>query len=49
MNIFEGVKSFCKEANIGQEEGSDAKIIVQRKGELPFEEDLDPLNGVKFD
>ena len=49
MNIFEGVKSFCKEANIGQEEGADAKIIIQRKGELPFEEDPDPLNGVKFD
>ena len=49
MNVYEGVKSFCKEAKIVEREGIDAKIIIQRQGELPFEEDPDPLNGVKFD
>lgn len=49
MNVYEGVKSFCKEAKIGEREGIDAKITIQRQGELPFEEDPDPLNGVKFD
>ena len=48
MNIYEGVRSFCKEAKIGKTEGMDAEIQVQNIGEIPFEEEKDPLNGVNF-
>lgn len=49
MKVFEGVKSFCKEAKIGQGEGINAEIIVQNNEEIPFQEDIDPLNGVNFE
>lgn len=49
MKVFEGVKSFCKEAKIGQGEGINAEVIVQNNEEIPFQEDIDPLNGVNFE
>ena len=48
MNIFEGVKSFCKEAKIGHGDGADAEVQIRNNGEIPFKEDIDPLNGVNF-
>jgi len=49
MKVFEGVKSFCKEAKIGQGDGADAEVSVQDNWEIPFQEDIDPLNGVNFE
>lgn len=49
MKVFEGVKSFCKEAKIGYGEGINAEVILQNNEEIPFQEDIDPLNGVNFE
>ena len=49
MKVFEGVKSFCKEAKIGQGGGIDAEVLVLNNMEIPFQEDKDPFNGVNFE
>lgn len=49
MKVFEGVKSFCSEAKIEPNGGADTEVQVQKSGELPFQEDTDPLNGINFE
>lgn len=48
LDIFDGFRVFCEEAKIIGEAGKEIKVEIQREGEIPFEEEIDPLNGINF-
>ncbi len=48
LAIGEGIGLFCEEENISVDDNTTELIKVHPDGELPIEEDIDPLNGISF-
>ena len=48
VDIYDGFKLFCNEANIIGDEEQEISLVVYQDGVIPFEDEKDPLNGISF-
>ena len=48
LDIKEGLRLFCEEEKIESSNSALIEIQIKEDGALPFEHDIDPLNGIMF-
>ena len=48
VDIYDGFKLFCNEANIIGDKEQEISLVVYQDGVIPFEDEIDPLNGISF-